>query len=325
MNTFISQLGVLGPLICLALFLFASMVAVIRLEALSRQGVEGSVLGMIFMPFFSGVGNIAFAVILAMKHGDGNDVLTNCIFNNLTNLTLLIGVPMLIWSMSHIPDRQAWSAVCEFKISRLSNEMNLMAMFFFTLFLWLMTQDGELSREDGWILILLFAFWHCFHIYDVKKTNILKRKTYPKTLPVDIILLLFCSFVTYVTIDYLVVWFGGLDSAVISPRLLGWLSGVLMVLPNALLAIYYGSHRRMDVVYASQVGDGHICIPFCMGLFAVIHPFAVGDFLSRTLFILMGLFCCHLIFIMIVPKFSRIFAAVFVAVFCVFVWLGLFR
>jgi len=29
-----------------------------------------------------------------------------------------------------------------------------------------------------------------------------------------------------------------------------------MVLPNALLAFYYGAKRRADIVYASQVGDG---------------------------------------------------------------------
>jgi cation:H+ antiporter len=97
-----------------------------------------------------------------------------------------------------------------------------------------------------------------------------------------------------------------------------------MVLPNALLALYYGAHRRMDVVYSSQVGDAHICIPLCVGLFAVLHPFVVGDFLLRSLFILMGLFCSHLIFIMIIPRYSRVFAALFVLVFCVFVWLGLF-
>lgn len=325
MNSLFSSFGSAAPTLCVVLFLAASLLAVIRLEALSRQGVEGSVLGTIFMPFFSGVGNIAFAVILATHKGDGNDVLTNCLFNNMANLTLLIGVPMLIWSMSHIPDLKVWKEVSAFQISRLSTKLNITAVFFFTLFLLLLSRDGYLSREDGWILILLFVFWQCFQVYDVKKTNLLKRKTYPRTLPMDIIILLVCSYFTYATTDYLVEWFQGLDPDRVSPRLLGWLSGVLMVLPNALLAIFYGSHRRMDIVYASQVGDAHVCVPLCVGLFVVLRPFEVGAFLLQSLLILMGLFTSHLIFVMIIPRFSRVFAALFIAVFCLFVWAGLFR
>ena len=324
MTEFISFFGVFAPGLCVAIFLVASLLAVLRLENLSKQGIEGSVLGTIFMPFFSGVGNIAFAVVLALNLGDGNDILTNCLFHNMTNMTLLIGVPMLIWSMAYLPNHKAWREVCEFKIGRLSTELNLVAMFFFALFLWLLAMDGELSKADGWILILLFVFWHCFHIYDVKKTNLLKRKAYPRTLWLDIVILLLCSWAIYISIDYLVAWFQALDPNVMPPRMLGWFSGVLMVLPNALLAIYYGSHRRMDIVYASQVGDAHVCIPFCVGLFVVMRPFQVGEFLLQSLFILMGLFLSHLIFMMMIPKFSRVFAALFIAVFFVFIWLGLF-
>ena len=46
-----------------------------------------------------------------------------------------------------------------------------------------------------------------------------------------------------------------------------------MVLPNAMLALYFGWRRKPEVVYSSQVGDGHICLPLCVGIFAA---FLVG-------------------------------------------------
>ena len=55
----------------------------------------------------------------------------------------------------------------------------------------------------------------------------------------------------------------------------GWLSGWLMVLPNASLALYYGWKRQPEVIYTSQVGDGHICIPLCLGLAAVLAPISL--------------------------------------------------
>src|SRR5210317_834226 len=96
-NESISNLGTLAPYACIMLFLLASLLIVWRLEVLSGQGVEGTVLGTIFMPFCSGLGNIVFAFVLALNKGDGEDVLVNCLFNNVTNLTLLIGAPVLIW------------------------------------------------------------------------------------------------------------------------------------------------------------------------------------------------------------------------------------
>jgi len=44
-----------------------------------------------------------------------------------------------------------------------------------------------------------------------------------------------------------------------------WLSGWLMVLPNAMLAMYYARRGNPEVVYTSQVGDGHISIPLSVG------------------------------------------------------------
>lgn len=319
----ISALGAFAPYACIVLFLLASLLVVWRLETLSGQGVEGTVLGTIFMPFCSGMGNIVFAVVLALNKGDGDAVLVNCLFNNVTNLTLLIGLPVLIWSMASVPRRKSQAAMREHKMGRLSLALNLLAALFFSLFVWLLAADGELSRMDGFVLLALFVFWQCFHIYDVKKTNLLKKKSYPVTLPIEVVLLLIGAFAVFVSTDWLVRWFQSLDSEIVPPHVLGWASGVLMVLPNALLAFYYGAKNRMDVVYTSQSGDAHICIPFCIGIFAAVHSIKTSEFLQQSLLILMGLCAVHLLFVVSVGRLPRVFAALFLVAFGYFLWVGL--
>lgn len=322
-NESISNLGALAPYACIILFLLASLLVVWRLEVLSGQGVEGTVLGTIFMPFCSGMGNIVFAVVLALNKGDGDDVLVNCLFNNVTNLTLLIGAPVLIWSMASIPRKKSQVALREFRMGRLSLALNLVAALFFSFIVWLLAVDGALARTDGAVLLTLFVFWQCFHIYDVKKTNLLKKKSYPKTLPIDIALLLMGAFAVFVSTGWLVQWFQSLESGHFPPRLLGWASGVLMVLPNALLAFYYGARNRMDVVYTSQSGDAHICIPLCIGIFAAFQSVPAGAFLQQSLLFLMGLCAAHLLCVMMVGRLPRLFAALCIVAFAAFMWMGM--
>jgi len=319
----ISSLGAFAPFVCIVLFLLASLLVVWRLEVMSGQGVEGTVLGTIFMPFCSGMGNLVFAWVLARNSGDGDDVVINCLFNNITNLTLLIGLPVLIWSMASIPRRKSQAAMREHKVGRLSLSLNLVAALFFSLFVWLLAADGELSRMDGFVLLALFFFWQCFHIYDVKKTNLLKKKSYPKTLPIEVVLLLLGAFAVFISTDWLVQWFQSLESDALPPRMLGWASGVLMVLPNALLAFYYGAKNRMDVVYTSQSGDAHICIPLCMGIFAAFRAIPASEFLQQSLLILMGLSLAHLVFVAALGRLPRFAAALFIAAFGYFLWVGL--
>ena len=211
----------------------------------------------------------------------------------------------------------------EHNMGRLSLVFNLAAALFFSLFVWLLAADGVISRSDGFVLLLLFVFWQCFHVYDVKKTNLLKKKTYPRTLALEVLFLLVGAGAIFISTDWLVWWFQSLENTAFSPRILGWASGVLMVLPNALLAFYYGSKNRMDVVYTSQSGDAHICIPLCIGIFAVFENIPAALFLQQALLILIGLCAAHLLCVAIFGRLPRIMAALFLGVFGYFIWAGL--
>src|SRR5256886_17628800 len=70
-----------------------------RLEALLAHGLEGTALGTLVMPYCSGLGNLLFVAIIAGRKGGAQDVLINCLVNNVTNLTLVLGLPALIWGL----------------------------------------------------------------------------------------------------------------------------------------------------------------------------------------------------------------------------------
>src|SRR5262245_51429689 len=74
-----------------------------RLEALNAGGLEGTVLGTLIMPYCSGIGNLLFAFVVGRHGGSGAEVMTNCLVNNVTNLTLLIGLPAILWGLNVVP------------------------------------------------------------------------------------------------------------------------------------------------------------------------------------------------------------------------------
>src|SRR3954471_6299882 len=74
-----------------------------RLEAMLDHGLEGTALGTLLMPYCSGLGNLIFVGIMISRHGKPSEVLTNCLVNNVTNLTLLLGVPAVCWGLAVLP------------------------------------------------------------------------------------------------------------------------------------------------------------------------------------------------------------------------------
>ncbi|MBI2925398.1 MAG: sodium:calcium symporter [Verrucomicrobia bacterium] len=312
MWTFIAGLGLWAPWFLLALFIVASLLMIWRLEHMTDKGVEGTVLGTLIMPYCSGMGNLLFAFLLGAGGGNGADVVINSLVNNVTNMTLVIGLPALIWGLSIVPRAKDKARATkrrkgnqEQQINRLSLLLTLTAVLFFTGAVWALARDGQLNFGDGLVLVGLFLFWQCFHVFDVLKSNVRQNQSFPLILLLDLALLLVGGFGVYISVDGLLRWISHIQTGFISAKYLGWLSGWLMVLPNALLALYYGWTGRPEVIYSSQVGDGHICIPLCVGIFALFETITVPAFFDTGVQILLGATVVHMVFVALFGRLPR--------------------
>ncbi len=308
----IDTLGFTSVWTYLAFFLGASLLMIWRLDALLKHGLEGTALGTLVMPYCSGLGNLIFVAIIAARRGPGQEVLTNCLVNNVTNLTLILGLPALCWGLdlragaggkkSVAKKKTAGPAAgdtTEHQLNRLSLLLTLAAVIFFSGVTWALGADGKLDASDGLVLIALFLFWQCFQVFDVLKHNVRQQHAFGALFYLDVFVVMIGAYALYASIDWLVTWLSSQKTGFVSADHLGWLSGWLMVLPNALLAFYYAARRRADIAYASQVGDGHICIPLCIGLSALITPLAVPKFFETGLAILVGAAVVHALCVLI--------------------------
>ncbi len=322
--------GAAAPWLFLALFIAASALMIWRLEAMSEGGFEGTVLGTLIMPYCSGIGNLIFAFVLGRNGGPGSEVMTNALVNNVTNMTLLIGLPAIFWQMTVTPGGKGKSKKRggnkQNELNRLSLLLTLTAVLFFTGATWALARDGTLSFSDGLVLVGLFLFWQTFHVFEVLKSNVRQNKSFAWTLPLDLALLGAGAFGTYVSIEWLVNWISHIHSGFVSAKNLGWLSGWLMVVPNGLLAFYYGWRGNPEVVYTSQAGDGHICIPLCVGIFALYGPFTVPAAIFQTgMLVLAGATAVHIVFVALFGGLPRFMGWVLVAAYGYFVYQGLLR
>ena len=300
----IDALGFTSVWTYLALFLAASLLMIWRLEALLDHGLEGTALGTLIMPYCSGLGNLIFVGLIATRGGPAQEVLTNCLVNNVTNLTLILGLPALVWGLrlgggkkpaktgSGRPGAPA-ARSSEQQLTRLSLLLTITAVLFFSGVTWALGGDGQLDRRDGLVLIALFLFWQCFQVFDVLKHNVRRQESFGPLFYLDLIFVLLGAGALYTSIDWLVAWITAQEGGFIHAGNLGWLSGWLMVLPNAILAFFYAARGRADIAYASQVGDGHICIPLCLGVSAVLQPLPIPAFFEMGLAILIGAGLVH--------------------------------
>jgi cation:H+ antiporter len=318
--------GPWAPWCFLALFIAASFLMIWRLEAMTENGVEGTVLGTLVMPYCSGMGNLIFAFVLGAKGGPGAEVLTNSLVNNVTNMTLLIGLPTIFWAMNVLPSGKGKKKKPDQKenqINRLSLLLTLTAVLFFTGAVWALARKGTLNSSDGLVLVGLFLFWQCFHVFDVLKSNVRQNKSFSWMLPVDLGVLAIGAYGLYLSTDWLVDWLSNIHSGFISVEHLGWLSGWLMVLPNGLLAFYYARRGNPEVVYTSQVGDGHISIPLCIGIYALYHPLKVPAFFQTGVIILLSVAALHFLCVAILGRLPRFMGWVLTAAYVVFLYKGL--
>ena len=309
-----------GPWQLLGLFFLSSVVMVWRLNAVEKKGFEGTVIGTMVMPYCSGFANLAFAYVMGTTGGDAAMVLENCIVNNVTNLTLLLGIPALLWGLTLYGKKESRS---EEKIDYLSLLLTLIAMVFFTAVVWALARDGLLDQGDGLVLIGLFLFWQVFQIFELMKTNVRKEQGISPWVIVDLLLVGGAAWGTYYSIEGLVAWVSsGGGGGIISYNQIGVLSGLLMVVPNGLLAFYYAAVDRPDIAYSSQIGDGHICIPMCIGIYAVFSPIKIPASFETGAFVIIGAGLAHLVFVGVFKCLPRVAGALLTASYGFFIYKG---
>jgi cation:H+ antiporter len=314
------------PLFLVALFMAGSLLMLWRLERLSQSGLDGTVIGTLIMPYCSGIGNLVF-VFEANREGlPGSEVVVNALVNNVTNMTLLLGVPAVLWG-SRLPKQHAnrkRKAATEQRMHRLSIFLTLLAVLFFTGAAWALGADGAFTRNDGLVLIGLFLFWQCFQVYDVLKTNAREQRSLSWWLTLDFLLLLLGALDVYLAVSGLVEWIGSAEGRYMSRTNAGWLSGWLMVLPNALLALYYGWRRKPEVVYTSQIGDGHICIPLGIGLATLLGDVTTPAMFQTAILILSGSVVVHFAVVSLFGQLPRAVGILLILLYVYFVRTGLF-
>ncbi len=307
--------GAWSPALFVALFLASSLLMIWALEAMNTGGLEGTVLGTLITPYCTGIGNLLVAFVIGRNHGSGADVMANSLANNITNMTLLIGLPAIIWTMNVLPQsapakgkkkKRGGNINRVHEINRLSLLLTLTAVLFFTGAVWALARDGKLDFGDGLVLVGLFLFWQLFHVYDVLKSNLQKNKSLNATLLLYFAALVAAGYAQYVAIDWLDTWLHHRSHGILSEQNYGLLSGLLCALPNGLVALYYGWRGNPEVVYTSQVGDGHICIPLCVGIFALFNTFQMPAMFQTGMYILIGATVVHMFCVVVFGQLPRI-------------------
>jgi cation:H+ antiporter len=139
----------------------------------------------------------------------------------------------------------------------------------------------------------------------------------------DLALLAIGAYGIFVSTNWLVDWLSNIHTGFVSAEHLGWLSGWLMVLPNALLALYYARRGNPEVVYTSQVGDGHISIPLSVGIFALFRTIQVPTFFYTGAAILMTAAVIHFVVVALFGSLPRFMGWVLVTAYLLFLFIGL--
>lgn len=333
-----ADLGLDDPITYAVLFLASSLFILWRLESIMDRGFQGTALGTLVMPLCSGLGNLLFVFIVSRTDTPAQEVMTNALVNNVTNLTLLLGLPAILWGLSVVPTaipatppkrarrsrskKAGASDDLPQRLNRLALFLTLLAVLFFAGATWALAEDGVLDFSDGLILVGLFVFWQTFQAYDVLKHNARERVSLGAGFWFDMLLVLLGAAALFTSIDELVTWLSAQKTGFFRADNLGWLTGWLMVVPNALLAFFYAARKRPEVVYASQVGDGHICIPLGIGLFALMKPLPMPPHATVGLVILMAGAGLHLFCLLFTGGLPRWMGWVLVAAYAAFVATG---
>ena len=316
-----------NPWALLALFAAASILMIWRLQAMENKGFEGTILGTLIMPYCSGAANLVFAFVMSRSGGNGRQVIENCIVNNVTNLTLILGLSAIFCSSAIIPKANSKGTGKReadfYRLYRLDLLFTLIALFLFTGTLWALAKDGVINLYDGLILVGLFLFWQMLHVFEILKNNVRKNRTFHWTIAIDLILIAVSAYGIYLSVDHLVSWISGAGNQLFNLANVGWLSGILMVLPNAFLALYYAHVGRQDIVVSSQIGDSHICIPMCIGLFALFDTINIPGFFQSGVYMILGAGAIHFLSIALLGRLPRIAGIGLVGAYALFLYMGI--
>ncbi len=299
-----------------------------RLGVMERKGLAGTVLGTLIMPYASGFSNLSFAFVMGRSGGKGVFVLENCLVNNVTNLTLLLGLPALVWGLIVFPGRKGGIGGAPrrtHQLNRLSLLLTLLAALFFTGVLWALSRDGRLEFGDGLVLAGVFIFWQAFHVFDIFKQNVQRGHSVSWSVIGDAILVIVGGLGVFAAIERLVAWIPKTGAGLLVFDNLGWLSGILMVVPNGLLACYYAYAKRADIVYSSQIGDGHICIPMCIGLFVLFSQIEIPEYLDLSVLIIVSACIVHFLCVAFLGRLPRLIGLACVGAYGYFVYTGLIQ
>jgi cation:H+ antiporter len=226
-------------------------------------------------------------------------------------------------SRAAAPKKSTGKMDTERRLSRLSLLLTMGAVAFFTGAVWALGANGKIGFNDGLVLVGLFLFWQCFQVYDVLKHNIQQNRSFSAWFYLDFLFVLIGAWVLYESLDWIVHWLETQRSGFLSAAHLGWLSGWLTVLPNAVIALYYAKKSRTDIVYASQIGDGHICIPLCIGLYALARPMKLGPSFEISVILLGASLAIHFFCVTVLGRLPKPVAALLIAGYAYFVYDGL--
>lgn len=316
--------GIDTPWIFLGGFIGSSFAMILFLNHLEKKQFEGTALGTLVMPYFSGAPNLIFTMVMAYRNGPGKEVVVNCLVNNMTNMSVLIGLPCILWGLEIMPKtKKGKSALKTGRLNRLSLSFTIIAVFVFTGAVWALGRDGKLAFGDGLVLVGIFFFWQMFGFFDVMRKNIEKKSRSSRSIIFDIVGLGVSVAIMFYCVDWLIEWLSKAQFGFISYKYIGWLSGWLMVLPNAIPAFYYAMYKRADIVYSSQIGDGHICIPLCIGIFAIFHTISMPTFFDTSAFLIIIMAAIHLFAVTILGRLPRLFGLLFLGIYGVFLYTGI--
>ena len=154
------------------------------------------------------------------------------------------------------------------------------------------------------------------------KNNLRKNRRIKKRVFLDFIIIAVCAWGIFSSVDNLIEWVSNNGKGLFSKENLGFLSGLLMVIPNAFLAVYYSAVKRSDIAYSSQIGDCHICIPLCIGVFALFSPITIPGAFEPAIFITMAAALGHFIFTAFFGRLPRVIGPVLIGFYAIFIYKG---